>query len=111
MAFFICTVSSLYTIDTTNVPRSSRHVLGRSRQRLRSRDIKMARRAGCPGPGRIAQGCSMIGIFARLLLTTLPLLAASIANAEETMAEPETVYFESADDTTEIVGYLFKPHD
>jgi dienelactone hydrolase len=55
------------------------------------------------------ESCSMIGIFARLLLTTLPLLAASIASAEEKMTEPETVYFASADDMTEIVGYLFKP--
>jgi carboxymethylenebutenolidase len=63
----------------------------------------------------------MIGTFARLLVVTLPLLAASIASAEEKMTEPkttepkiakpETVYFESADGKTEIVGYLFKPRD
>jgi carboxymethylenebutenolidase len=53
----------------------------------------------------------MIGIFARLLVATLPLLAASLASAEETMIEPETVYFTSADGKTEIVGYLFKPRD
>ncbi|MGH6738501.1 MAG: dienelactone hydrolase family protein, partial [Bradyrhizobium sp.] len=35
---------------------------------------------------------------------TLPPLAATAA-----MAPPETVYFRSADGTTEIVGYLFKP--
>jgi carboxymethylenebutenolidase len=34
----------------------------------------------------------------------LPLLAATAARAE-----PETVYFKSADGTTEIVGYLYKP--
>jgi carboxymethylenebutenolidase len=43
-----------------------------------------------------------------VLAAALPLLAASIANAESDMAAPETVYFESADGT-EIVGYLFKP--
>ena len=73
----------------------------------------------------------MIGIFARLLIATLPLLAASLAGAEEKMiepkmtepkmtepeiaepkmTEPETVYFPSADGKTEIVGYLFKPPD
>ena len=55
----------------------------------------------------------MIGIFARVLAAALPLLAASIAmtepaKSEPDMAEPETVYFKSADGT-ELVGYLFKP--
>src|SRR5215510_8875031 len=52
----------------------------------------------------------MIGIFARVLAAALPLLAASIANAEPDMAAPETVYFKSADGT-EIVGYLFRPRE
>jgi dienelactone hydrolase len=39
-----------------------------------------------------------------LLLAALPLLAATAA-----VAEPETVYFNSADGRTEIVGYLFRP--
>jgi carboxymethylenebutenolidase len=38
-----------------------------------------------------------------LLAIALALLAASAR------AEPETVYFKSADGATEIVGYLFKP--
>jgi dienelactone hydrolase len=46
----------------------------------------------------------MIAILTRCLALALPLLIASHA-----MAEPETVYFKSADGTTEIVGYLFKP--
>jgi dienelactone hydrolase len=41
----------------------------------------------------------------RILALLLPLLAAVPARA----AEPETVYFMSADGKTEIVGYLFKP--
>jgi dienelactone hydrolase len=53
----------------------------------------------------------MIGICARLLIVTLPLLVASIASADSVMTDPETVYFESADGKTEIVGYLFKPRD
>ena len=40
----------------------------------------------------------------RMLLLALPLLAVG-----PTHAEPETVYFASADGKTEIVGYLFKP--
>jgi dienelactone hydrolase len=40
----------------------------------------------------------------RLVALVLPLLAATSA-----MAEPETVYFKSADGVTESVGYLFKP--
>jgi len=39
----------------------------------------------------------------RLLALALPFLAAAAR------AEPETVYFKSADGQTEIVGYLFKP--
>jgi len=39
-----------------------------------------------------------------LLLALTPLGAASVA-----WAAPETVYFKSADGTTEIVGYLFRP--
>jgi carboxymethylenebutenolidase len=46
----------------------------------------------------------MFGLVIRLLALALPLLAATAA-----MAQPETVYFRSADGTTEIVGYLFKP--
>ena len=45
----------------------------------------------------------MIRTLIRLLAAALPLLAASTARAE-----PETVYFKSADGATEIVGYLFK---
>ncbi len=45
-----------------------------------------------------------MNIALRLLARTLPLLAAAAAHAE-----PETVYFMSADGKTEIVGYLFKP--
>jgi dienelactone hydrolase len=45
-----------------------------------------------------------MNISLRLLALTLLLLAASLARAE-----PETVYFMSADGKTEIVGYLFKP--
>lgn len=57
----------------------------------------------------------MIGIFARVLAAALPLLAASIAmsepaKSEPDMAEPETVYFKSADGT-DLVGYLFKPQE
>jgi dienelactone hydrolase len=40
----------------------------------------------------------------RLLLAAVPFLAATAARAE-----PETVYFNSADGATEIVAYLFKP--
>jgi dipeptidyl aminopeptidase/acylaminoacyl peptidase len=43
-----------------------------------------------------AAGCFMIAIA--------PLLAATAA-----LAAPETVYFESVDGVTEIVGYLFRP--
>ena len=46
----------------------------------------------------------MITPLIRLLASVFPLLAASVA-----VASPETVYFKSADGTTEIVGYLFKP--
>jgi dienelactone hydrolase len=46
----------------------------------------------------------MIDILTRCLALALPLLIASRA-----MAEPETVFFKSADGATEIVGYLFKP--
>ena len=42
--------------------------------------------------------------LARLLAIALPLLFATAARAE-----PETVYFASADGRTEIVGYLFRP--
>ena len=45
-----------------------------------------------------------MNIAVRILALTLPLLAAAAARAE-----PETVYFMSADGKTEIVGYLFKP--
>ena len=45
-----------------------------------------------------------MNISVRILALTLPLLAAAAARAE-----PETVYFMSADGKTEIVGYLFKP--
>jgi dienelactone hydrolase len=47
----------------------------------------------------------MTGHLTRTLLCALPpLLAATMA-----AAEPETVFFPSADGRTEIVGYLFKP--
>ncbi len=46
----------------------------------------------------------MFGPVIRLLTFTLPLLAVTAARAE-----PETVYFKSADGQTEIVGYLFRP--
>jgi carboxymethylenebutenolidase len=46
----------------------------------------------------------MIGRAARIFAVAMPLLAATAARAE-----PETVYFKSADGATEIVGYLFKP--
>jgi dienelactone hydrolase len=47
----------------------------------------------------------MMDRFVRGLAFSLPLLASAIARAE-----PETVYFGSADGVTEIVGYLFKPN-
>jgi len=46
----------------------------------------------------------MIDILTRCLALALPLLIASRA-----VAEPETVFFKSADGETEIVAYLFKP--
>src|SRR5215475_6473116 len=46
----------------------------------------------------------MIGILTCAVVFALPLLFASAA-----FAEPETVYFKSADGETEIVAYLFKP--
>jgi dienelactone hydrolase len=46
----------------------------------------------------------MTAMFAPVLGLVLPLLAASAATAE-----PETIYFKSADGETEIVGYLFRP--
>jgi len=46
---------------------------------------------------------SIVRILAVVLALVLPLFAATAR------AEPETVYFGSADGTTEIVGYLFKP--
>jgi dienelactone hydrolase len=46
----------------------------------------------------------MIRTLTRLLAIAFPLLAVSAARAE-----PETVYFKSADGATDIVAYLFKP--
>jgi dienelactone hydrolase len=46
----------------------------------------------------------MIARLARVLACALPLLLPSASHAE-----PETVFFRSADGATEIVGYLFKP--
>jgi dienelactone hydrolase len=46
----------------------------------------------------------MIARLARVLACALPLLSSSPSRAE-----PETVFFRSADGVTEIVGYLFKP--
>jgi carboxymethylenebutenolidase len=46
----------------------------------------------------------MIARLAWTLACALPLLCSSPSRAE-----PETVYFKSADGATEIVGYLFKP--
>jgi carboxymethylenebutenolidase len=46
----------------------------------------------------------MIARLARIIACALPLFSASAARAE-----PQTVFFESADGATEIVGYLFKP--
>jgi dienelactone hydrolase len=46
----------------------------------------------------------MTAMLAPVLGLVLPLLAASAATAE-----PETIYFKSADGETEIVGYLFRP--
>jgi carboxymethylenebutenolidase len=46
----------------------------------------------------------MIARLAWMLACALPLLSSSPSHAE-----PETVYFKSADRATEIVGYLFKP--
>jgi dienelactone hydrolase len=48
----------------------------------------------------------MIGILTCGVAVALPLLFASTA-----FAEPETVYFKSADGETEIVAYLFKPKE
>ena len=46
----------------------------------------------------------MIARLARIIACALPLFSASAARAE-----PQTVFFKSADGATEIVGYLFKP--
>jgi dienelactone hydrolase len=46
----------------------------------------------------------MMGILTPVLAATLPLVIAAAA-----AAEPETVYFKSADGTTELTGYLFRP--
>ena len=46
----------------------------------------------------------MIARLARIVACALPLCSASAARAE-----PQTVFFKSADGATEIVGYLFKP--
>ena len=46
----------------------------------------------------------LIRLLAVASVSALPLLAATAARAE-----PETVYFKSADGKTEIVGYLYKP--
>ena len=46
----------------------------------------------------------LVGRLMPLLLIALPLLAATPVRAE-----PEVVYFMSADGATEIAGYLFRP--
>src|SRR5262249_35024598 len=46
----------------------------------------------------------MIARLTLVLACALPLLSASVSHAD-----PQTVFFRSADGTTEIVGYLFKP--
>jgi dienelactone hydrolase len=54
---------------------------------------------------RFAQGIlNVVARVIRILACALPLSAAFAAQAA-----PETVYFRSADGTTEIVGYLFQP--
>lgn len=52
----------------------------------------------------IGRRISRIAYLVRAAACALPLLAPAAA-----CAEPETVYFKSADGVTEIVGYLFKP--
>jgi dienelactone hydrolase len=59
---------------------------------------------GSPCERRGYGKAAMIDILSRCLALALPLLIASQA-----MAEPETVFFKSADGETEIVAYLFKP--
>jgi carboxymethylenebutenolidase len=56
-------------------------------------------------PLKIGHDGRMMGHLTWMLIGALPpLLAATMA-----AAEPETVFFQSADGRTEIVGYLFKP--
>jgi carboxymethylenebutenolidase len=54
--------------------------------------------------GRKQVDADMADFLNRILACALPLLLAS-----PVMAEPETVFFKSADRQTEIVGYLFSP--
>src|SRR6266851_6698465 len=68
--------------------------------------IKVASRESAPRVKlRIKKDWQMIWRLTRVLaVAVLPLPVASHA-----AAEPETVYFKSADGQTEIIGYLFKP--
>jgi dienelactone hydrolase len=60
---------------------------------------------GVASPLKMSHESRMTGHLTRVLICALPpLLAATVA-----AAEPETVFFQSADGRTEIVGYLFKP--
>jgi dienelactone hydrolase len=62
---------------------------------------------------KISSACRRLAsVVARQLtgrLILLPLLALPLLAAAPVRAEPETVYFMSADGVTEIAGYLFRP--
>jgi dienelactone hydrolase len=70
-------------------------------------EARAGRRPASTGSAREGLGYGkavMIGNLTRCLALALPLLIASRA-----MAQPETVFFKSADGETEIVAFLFKP--